>query len=133
MISSVLYSFLTLLNPDIQNFKDSNLTQSNFYFENDVFFQTDRYYTNGTKLEWIFNNSNYLYNLAIKQDIYTPRDHKIGYLDSSDMKYSGIFEFIFGKNKIKQNSLYSVNFGVGISGKYSYAKESMEFIHCFGF
>lgn len=115
----------------MQSFEDASLKQFNYHFENDFIFQTDKYYTHGNKLEWVFENKDKktLYNFNIKQSMYTPRQHSLSYVAYGDMPYSGVAEFELGVHKQTQTMQLSLDFGLGYTGQYSYAKESMELVH----
>jgi len=130
-MENLFITFISLIHFHQSGFKDSNLTQFNFNFENDFIFQTDEYYTHSSKLEWIFFNKKdeYIYNFNIHQEMYTPSNHKEGYLSSTDMPYTGTFRVEYGIHKYNLNYLCSLDVGIGITGKYTYAKESMKIIH----
>jgi len=117
-----------LLSPFL-GFFDANLTQFNFHFENDVFFQTDEYYNHSSKLEWIFQNKKYLYNFNIKQEMYTPHDHKKGYLLKDDMPYTATLQSEYGLHYNNNNTLYSFDMGLGFTGKYTFGEETMALVH----
>ena len=114
---------------NIDSFKKSSIKELNYHFENDFIFQTDRYYTHAHKLEAIFKHRDVLYSFNLKQSMFTPKEHKLDYVEYGDMPYSGIATFDTGVHKYTDNSLLSIDIGVGYIGKYSYAKESMEIIH----
>ena len=116
---------------NIQDFDNSSLRQFNYHFENDFIFQTDKYYTHGNKLEWIFQNdtSKTIYNFNFKQSMYTPSHHSINYVEYKDMPYTGVAEFEVGAHKQSKSEQLSLDIGLGYTGPYSYAHESMELIH----
>jgi lipid A 3-O-deacylase len=116
---------------NIQDFQNSSLRQFNYHFENDFIFQTDKYYTHGNKLEWIFQNnaSKTIYNFNFKQSMYTPAHHSISYVEYKDMPYTGVAEFELGVHKQSQKEQLSVDASLGYTGAYTYAQESMELIH----
>lgn len=132
-MENLFLTFATLLNFHTNGILDANLTQFNFNFENDFIFQTDEYYNHSSRLDWIFLNKkiNYIYNINIKQEMYTPHDHKNGYLIKEDMPYTSTLQVEFGTHKLTQNHLRSLNIAFGFTGKYTYAQESMDLIHSF--
>ena len=61
----------------LNDFLKSELTQSNFTFENDFIFNTDKYYTQSSTIDFIFENkrNDFIknkYNFSIRTDMYTP-------------------------------------------------------------
>lgn len=130
-MESFFITVVSLFHLHQEAIQDANLTQFNFNFENDFIFQTDEYYTHSSKLEWIFFNTKkrYIYNFNIRQEMYTPSDHKKGYLSSTDMPYTGTLQLEVGFHKLQLNRLTSLDISLGYTGKYTYAKESMETIH----
>ena len=107
------------------------MEQFNYHFENDFIFQTDKYYTHGNKLEWIFENSTTktLYNFNLKQTMFTPRRHSLSYVEYGDMPYTGIAEFEIGVHQQTQNELLSLDIGLGYTGNRTYTEESMDLVH----
>ena len=128
MFDSLLY-FTLLQSINQESFQESQLSQFNFYFENDFFYSTDKYYTNSVKLEWLAYNKNIIYNFGIVQDMYTPSCHEIDFVKYGDHPYTGRFEGNFGVSVIGEGSMVSLDIGIGYTGEYTYAKEAMEFIH----
>lgn len=126
------------------------------YFENDMFANTDRYYTNGFKLSWSsqdleqYSDSRYaspllpLFNIlpyineqayqknlvyAFGQNIYTPSNTEATELITNDRPYAGWLYLGFGvvwKNADVRNTLM-LNFGV--VGPWSYAEQTQRFVH----
>jgi len=127
-----------------------------FYFENDLFTGTDRFYTNGVKLGWTsanlekfadspyasgllplidripyINSPDYQKNLAfsIGQNIYTPDDTEAAEVVDGDRPYAGWLYLGIGfiwKNAEVRNSLV---LDVGVVGSWSYAEEAQRGVH----
>jgi hypothetical protein len=126
------------------------------YFENDLFYGTDRYYTNGFKLSWssrdleqyadspyaspflplfnllpYINDHNYQKNLVLSlgQNIYTPADTETAELIEHDRPYAGWLYLGLGvvwKNAQVRNSLV---LDIGVVGPWSYAEQTQRLIH----
>ncbi len=128
MFESLLY--LTLLSAlNKESIKESKISQFNFYFENDFVYETDKYYTNSVKLEWLAYNKNIIYNFGIVQDMYTPAHHEINFVEYGDHPYTGRVEGNFGVSVIGEGSMVSLDIGIGYTGEYTYAKEVMDALH----
>lgn len=127
-----------------------------FYFENDLFTGTDRFYTNGVKLGWssadlekfadtpyasgllplidripYINSPDYQKNLTFSfgQNIYTPDDTEATELLENDRPYAGWLYLGLGfvwKNADVRNTL-ALN--VGVVGSWSYAEEAQRLVH----
>ncbi len=127
-----------------------------FYFENDLFTGTDRYYTNGVKLSWTsadlekfadtpyaspllplirripYINSPYFQkNLAysLGQNIYTPDNTEATERLEGDRPYAGWLYLGFGfvwKNAQVRNTL-ALN--IGVVGSWSLAEEAQRLVH----
>ena len=121
MFDSLLY-FTLLQSIDQESFQESQLSQFNFYFENDFFYSTDKYYTNSVKLEWLAYNKNIIYNFGIVQDMYTPSCHEIDFVKYGDHPYTGRFEGNFGVSVIGEGSMVSLDIGIGYTGEYTMPK-----------
>lgn len=128
MLNYLLYLNL-LLAIDRGSFDDSNLSQFNLYFENDFIFDTDKYYTNGLKLQWISRRDDVLYNFGVVQDMYTPKYHSLNFVQAGDHPYTGRVEGNMGVSIIDGASMVSLDIGVGYTGRYTYAQEAMDTIH----
>ena len=128
MFDSLLYfTLLSSLNYD--SFEKSNLSQFNFYFENDFIYKTDKYYSNSVKLQWLTQKNNILYNFGIVQDMYTPAYHELSFVEYGDHPYTGRVEGNFGLSLIDGATMVSLDIGIGYTGEYTYAKEAMEALH----
>ncbi|MBL0721488.1 MAG: lipid A deacylase LpxR family protein [Sulfurovum sp.] len=128
MFDYILYiALLSSLKKD--EVESSTLSQFNFYFENDFFYHTDKYYTNSVKLEWLAEKNNIIYNFGIVQDMYTPKYHELSFVEYGDHPYTGRVEGNFGASIIEYGSMLSLDVGIGYTGKYTYAEETMDIIH----
>ncbi len=101
-------------------------------FENDIFSNTDRYFTNGSQIHLyspvfatiasaqIFLPYNkyavHTYGLGVVQNIYTPSTTKLGGIQYGDRPYSGVLYASFSRNstdlKRRQSLISEVNAGV---------------------
>jgi len=119
-----------LLSIYINDFKQSELKQFNFNFENDALYKTDKYYSHSSKLDFIFSHSPQLkYNLSYTNEMYTPEEHELTYVKNNDMQYTSFSELAFGVNSISDNISFFTELGLGYTGKYTGGKELMAFIH----
>jgi hypothetical protein len=128
-----------------------------FYFENDVFAGTDRYYTNGTRLTWIspevaaypehpcipkwslpfvtglpfVNKSGHKRAIYVSagQSIYTPEDIERTDLIKDDRPYAGVAYFAIGFQSKSPQHMESLEFDVGLVGPHSYAEQTQKAIH----
>lgn len=128
-----------------------------FYWENDVFADTDRYYTNGAKLIWISGDLNKYSEdkrlpswshgpvesvpmltrketvkniaLSVGQKIFTPRDISRPELIKDDRPYAGYSYFGIALHSKTQNRLDSFELDIGIVGPDSFARDVQEKIH----
>ncbi|HTB79471.1 MAG TPA: lipid A deacylase LpxR family protein [Opitutaceae bacterium] len=123
------------------------------YFENDVFANTDRHYTNGVKLSWLsadltswgqtgwrqsFLNALPFVNrpegqknfgVALGQNIYTPQNISASVPDPKDRPYAGwsYLEFAFISKTPAIADTISIQ--LGIVGPHSYAEETQRIVH----
>ncbi|MES2739144.1 MAG: lipid A deacylase LpxR family protein [Verrucomicrobiota bacterium] len=124
-----------------------------FYFENDLFGNTDANYTNGTRIGWTspnlkkfgddptlgqmagyfdgFGTDTYERNVAITlgQSMFTPMDTDARTLVQDQRPYAGWLYVGMGliwKNERVKNSLV---FNVGVVGPWSYAEETQRLVH----
>jgi lipid A 3-O-deacylase len=153
--SAACLSAILLLASPVCGAEDSGGTLG-MYMENDLFANTDRYYTSGIKLTWsssdlekysdtryaspflplfdalpYINETNYQKNLvfALGQNIYTPEDTATTALIPDDRPYAGWLYFGLGvvwKNAEVRNSLVM---DIGVVGPWSYAEEGQRLIH----
>lgn len=124
-----------------------------FYLENDFFGGTDRHYTNGLKLSWMFSDltlwgrdgwrRDFLeklpfvnapeaqknFGFAVGQNIYTPQDQDAFVPDPQDRPYAGwsYLEFTFlAKSETRADT---ISFQVGMVGRHSYAQDLQRIVH----
>ncbi len=128
-----------------------------FYFENDLFADTDYGYTNGIKLSWIsedltaymksdslpdwslpiinrlpFINEQGLQRnvgFSIGQNMYTPGDISSGSLIEDDRPYAGWTYFGIGLHSKNEYRLDSMEIQFGIVGPLSFADQTQKLIH----
>ena len=140
-----------------QDEKTKDLSTFSFYLENDTFADTDRDYTNGTKLSWISPDlADYQENpkipqwsyplidrlpfvnepgfqraisISIGQNIYTPEDLKQSDLIQNDRPYAGISYFAIGFHSKNSCRMDTLEFDLGIVGRHSYAEDCQKVVH----
>jgi hypothetical protein len=122
------------------------------HFENDVFQVrpeiTDKDFTNGTRIEVLHNfsflrkispyflfrfkkPSDILHGITIGQEMYTPENLSLSIVDSSDRPYAGwlfVSPSLTSTDVINQQKL-STRLDIGLTGKYSFAKDVQRWIH----
>jgi hypothetical protein len=118
-------------------------------FENDVFFRTDRDYTNGVALFWVpFEESapSWLLRMArwlpwfpeegtvrqgyaLGQNMYTPRDLSLADPPPDDRPYAGWLYFMRGVAVETGRQLDLFAIAAGVVGPASYAERTQKFIH----
>ena len=128
-----------------------------FYFENDLFADTDQNYTNGVKMTWIspdlsryaesdqlpewslkiarslpfVNEPGFQRNIAfsVGQNMYTPGDISRTELIEDDRPYGGWLYLGTAFHSKNQRRLDSMEIQVGMVGPASFAEETQTFIH----
>ena len=128
-----------------------------FYFENDFFGGTDRYYTNGVKLSWIspdlsdyaesdklpdwslayirrmpfINEPGFERNIALSigQNMYTPRDISREDLIEDDRPYAGWAYFGIAFHSKNEHRLDSMEIQLGMVGPASFAEQTQKLVH----
>ncbi len=124
-----------------------------FYIENDFFGGTDRHYTNGLKLSWLFSDltrwnrdpgrrgfleklpfvnaegAQKNFGFALGQNIYTPQDQAAFEPDPLDRPYAGwsYLEFAFLAKSDGRADM--ISFQIGLVGRHSYAQDLQEIVH----
>ena len=106
-------------------------------WDNDVVFQTDRYYTNGLKMEYFNSGLNHsfadyihpghndqdkvFYSFSVQQDIFTPRDKSSLTSQALDRPFASYL--LFGSRKTiinaHRNLITQSELQLGLLGKYS--------------
>jgi len=135
----------------------SKLQTLQVYFENDLFGDTDKYYTNAIQFPWISNDlkqykddvrlpdwtipvikaipfsqtPNSIHNVGILmgQHIYTPADIQTTVLQSNDRPYAG---FLFGGLALHSKTdtiLDTLEIVIGIVGSHAYAEFAQNTVH----
>lgn len=128
-----------------------------FYFENDLFADTDQNYTNGVKLTWIspdltryaeseqlpewglkivrclpfINEPGFQRNIgfSVGQNMYTPEDISRSDLIEDDRPYGGWLYFGAAFHSKNDRRLDSMEIQVGMVGPASFAEETQTFVH----
>jgi len=137
-----------------------NIGTLSFYFENDCFARTDRYYTNGVKVSWIspdltayrqsgklpawslplirrlpfINKSGLQHNigLCMGQNMYTPREISRQDLIENDRPYAGWGYVGVGFHSKNERRLDSIEIQIGMVGPASFAEQTQKFVHKLG-
>jgi len=129
------------------------LRANNDFFKRKKNPSSDRRYTHGTSLGWIFNkvpsflNNKFSFDekyssFILNQDIYTPDNTYTSTLLQDEHPYSGELGLIFGLHlkqyctpftindyQIDQQYLLSFELSIGTTGKFSYAGETQKTFH----
>ncbi len=141
---------------DEKKIQEESLTFS-FYFENDLFADTDQNYTNGVKLTWIspdltryaesgqlpewglkivqclpfINESGFQRNIAfsVGQNMYTPEDISRSDLIEDDRPYGGWLYLGAAFHSKNEERLDSMEIQLGMVGPASFAEETQTFVH----
>lgn len=129
-----------------------------FYFENDLFLNTDKYYTNGTKFSLISPNLHKSFNdtrlipgwlqpvvqrlpfindkgiqknvvISIGQNIYTPEDIRETALIPDDRPYAGWLYLGLGLHNKTDRWLDTLELDVGVVGPWSLGEDTQNFVH----
>ena len=119
-----------------------------FKFDNDIFFQTDYYYSSGENIFFLhssiskspisklfiskFNKEDVEYNgISIDHKMYTPTDIPNDTVKAGDRPYAAslsLYQFQIFENKIKGYRVTS-NFSIGVIGEFAFGKELQSIIH----
>ena len=124
------------------------LERINFYFENDLFFNTDNKYTSGVKLSSVYfvpqtenvlekipflysDDKSHFVSMGIAQQIFTPTDTQATKLLVHERPYAGWLYFEYGIHQSSTTELDSLVFEIGAIGKSSGAELAQTSIHKF--
>jgi hypothetical protein len=152
----LLLGIATLLGAEAAEAKEKSGTFS-FYFENDLFADTDQGYTNGTKLSWVspdltgyaqsdnlpewalpyirrlpfINEPGLQRNIALcmGQNIYTPEDISREDLIEDDRPYAGWAYFGIAFHSKDERRLDTIEIQLGMVGPASFAEQTQIFVH----
>ncbi len=120
------------------------LERSNFYFENDVFSQTDSQYSAGWKLSNVYfapasdveklpfiadANKIHFVSIGLSLQIYTPNDLNVSEVILDDRPYAGWLYLEVGLHESSQIELHSFVVQVGVVGKLSGGEATQKVIH----
>jgi len=105
--------------------------------ENDVMGHTDRHYTHGTRLFYLFDDLSIFsfegrenrVGIGLSQYMYTPSDIKIAELMEDDRPYGGWLYLSFLLSSRDGNSLDLAAIDIGVVGPSSGAKETQKLVH----
>lgn len=124
-----------------------------FYHENDFFGGTDRHYTGGSKLSWVFADLNGWadngwrrdfvaalpfvnrpggqknFGFALGQNIYTPQDQDAFVPDPNDRPYAGWSYLEFSFLSKSERTADMLSFQLGMVGRHSYAQDLQRIVH----
>ena len=127
-----------------------------FYWENDLFAKTDRYYTNGLKLTWSTpyqpgidsphlpewsrtiirklpsmkgEGTSRSASIAVGQEIYTPADTQTGALQPNDRPYAGYTYLETGFHGMMGNTRANWELQAGVIGPLSRAEQATSLVH----
>lgn len=138
--------FLLLSNALFAQEKEWILDRVNFYAENDVYSGTDKQYTAGERLTFLYyipQEDYYIYNLlgyktkqsysyftfSLTSQIYTPKDISKKELITDDRPYAGWFYTESTMHKAFKNELRSLSLKVGVIGPASGAEHIQNNTH----
>lgn len=130
----------------VEDKSDWEFERINFYFENDVFSQTDNGYTDGGRLavlmyrpdtqnEWLkipFTENAYRANFisfSLTQQMFTPDDLNETELIEDDRPYAGWLYLEFGLHQSSAKHLDSLTMRVGVVGPASGMEQLQRFVH----
>ena len=135
--------FVSLLDAESTEWKFERL---NYYFENDIFSNTDSEYTDGSRLsvlmyrsegadEWLhipftisYERAHFI-SFSLTQAIYTPKDLSQRELIVEDRPYAGWLYFEMGLHQSSEHHLNSLSLQVGVVGPASGMERLQGFVH----
>lgn len=116
-------------------------------FENDIFLQSDHYYTNGVEITLVNKNlkikaidnilrspisyENYRYSLEIRQNMYTPELKYDPEIQIGDRPFSGYLILSYNLETYRKHTRFLSSLTLGVIGKYSGAGLTQNFIHSY--
>lgn len=129
-----------------------------FYYENDLFYDTDRYYTNGTKFSWISPNLSETFARAaetpgwlrpvvrqlpfvnepgihknivfsIGQNLYTPTDIVATEPQFDDRPYAAWLYLGVGLHNQTERWLDTIELNLGVVGPWALGEQTQNFVH----
>lgn len=129
--------------------QDSEAGTLSILFENDIFYNSDRDYTNGVQIAWttspddvpdfavaiarsvpFFGQTGEVRaSYAIGQNIYTPSNLHLTDPDPSDRPYAGFLYAAMGVIQKSDTALDELQLQLGVIGPDSLAQESQTFVH----
>lgn len=132
--------------PSIDIQKPWRLERTNFYFENDAFFNTDNQYSFGFKLSNVYfvpkveyqwlkipfihkSKEAHFVSMGISQQMYTPKDIESSKLIVDDRPYAGWLYLEFGLYQSTKAQLDSLTLQFGIIGENSGAEFVQRKVH----
>jgi len=151
--------FICLFPPQARAADDAARRVNTFtlYMENDLFYNTDRQYTHGTKLSWISPDlAEYRENplipawsypfiehvpfinepgdqrsisVSLGQNMYTPEEIERSELIVDDRPYAGMTYLAIGFHSKNDWRMDTLEFDVGIVGRHSYAQDIQQAVH----
>lgn len=101
--------------------------QVSIYLENDFMFDTDHYFTHGTRVEYWPEIGNW--NASVGQNMYTPDDKESSRLLPNDRPYAGYLYVASGIETNLSCFLVEAELQLGMTGPDAYAKEVQDYIH----
>ena len=150
LLSLILFSFTTVLSATetIENNRSNSwhFDRFNFYFEDDIYSQTDDDYSAGERLSVLYfiENEDYaLYKLlfwdfdktysyatfSLTNQIFTPTDTDATELIEDDRPYAGWTYFEAGMHKTSNNHLRTLLLKVGVIGEYAFSERLQNGVH----
>lgn len=115
-------------------------------WDNDTFFETDRFYTDGIALavshtgpswmdpfaEWLpWGEGRRTVGYAIAQEMFTPENTGLNPPNPDDRPYAGILAFGLTLHVEKENAYHGLKFVTGVVGPWSLAEEKQDAVHEF--
>ncbi len=151
-----LFTALTAVGQDVANGRSPNDQHTlTLYIENDLFANTDRYYSNGVRLSylspdlealalpgwaqevkswfWLLNQPGYTNNfgLALGQNMYTPEDTQNPNFTPNDRPYAGWLYGALSLHHKNADTLHMLELTVGIVGPSALGEEAQNGVHNF--
>ena len=135
--------FVSLLNAQSNDWR---LERLNYYFENDIFSNTDSEYTDGSRFsmlmyrpkgttEWLnipftqeYSRAHFI-SFSITQKMYTPSDLTRSELIVDDRPYAGWLYFEMGMHQSSEYHLDSLSLQVGVVGTASGMEQLQRLVH----
>jgi len=114
----------------VLNAQEWTLKSANFTFEDDLFYQTDRFYTYGSRLLFLYEREKDSYiSFAFTNKMYTPEDLDAKYIIEDDVPYAGYLNLEAALYERDDTTLSTYIFQLGFVGPATHIDRLQVYMH----